>query len=120
MLRRHALGKGNGTGHAKVWAHSELASRTIPVNKGYSKPRQEQPHARVLVWNLAKHECHVKGAAMKTMIPSARYLMILIVTATSNLTAAPLGTAFTYQRLLNDGANPANGLYEMQFSLYDA
>jgi trimeric autotransporter adhesin len=29
-------------------------------------------------------------------------------------------TAFTYQGRLNDGAVPANGLYEFQFSLYDA
>src|SRR5262245_35399558 len=29
-------------------------------------------------------------------------------------------TAFTYQGKLNDGANPANGNYDMQFKLYDA
>jgi len=34
--------------------------------------------------------------------------------------AAPLGTAFTYQGRLMDGAGPANGLYEFQFGLYDA
>jgi hypothetical protein len=28
--------------------------------------------------------------------------------------------AFTYQGSLNDGANPANGLYDLQFTLYDA
>ncbi|MBK8002244.1 MAG: hypothetical protein IPK15_27030 [Verrucomicrobia bacterium] len=30
------------------------------------------------------------------------------------------GTAFTYQGLLNDGANPANGTYDLRFALYDA
>lgn len=30
------------------------------------------------------------------------------------------GTAFTYQGRLLDGANPANGLYELQFTIYDA
>ncbi len=30
------------------------------------------------------------------------------------------GTAFTYQGRLNDGANPANGLYDLQFAIYDA
>src|SRR5687767_5280573 len=30
------------------------------------------------------------------------------------------GTAFTYQGRLLDGANPANGLYELQFTVYDA
>ena len=35
-------------------------------------------------------------------------------------TAAPLGTAFTYQGRLNDGPNPANGHYDLQLTLYDA
>src|SRR5688572_28209191 len=29
------------------------------------------------------------------------------------------GSTFTYQGRLNDGASPANGLYEMQFTLFD-
>ena len=29
-------------------------------------------------------------------------------------------TAFTYQGRLNDGGNPANGSYDLQFTLYDA
>ncbi len=31
-----------------------------------------------------------------------------------------VGTAFTYQGHLQDGGNPANGAYDLQFSLYDA
>jgi Chaperone of endosialidase len=30
------------------------------------------------------------------------------------------GTAFTYQGRLNDGANPANGTYNLRFALFDA
>ena len=30
------------------------------------------------------------------------------------------GTAFTYQGRLNDGGNPATGLYDLRFGLYDA
>ena len=30
------------------------------------------------------------------------------------------GTAFTYQGRLNQGANPANGTYDLQFALFDA
>lgn len=37
-----------------------------------------------------------------------------------DLTAAPLGTAFTYQGLLQDSANAANGLYDLSFAVYDA
>lgn len=30
------------------------------------------------------------------------------------------GTAFTYQGRLNDGANPANGIYNLRFAIYDS
>lgn len=30
------------------------------------------------------------------------------------------GTEFTYQGRLNDGANPANGIYELRFTIYDS
>ena len=33
--------------------------------------------------------------------------------------AAPLGTAFTYQGRLNNDGNPANGRYDLTFTLYD-
>ena len=37
-----------------------------------------------------------------------------------NAPLTPLGTAFTYQGRLSDGASPANGEYDFLFSLYDA
>src|SRR5262245_30820091 len=30
------------------------------------------------------------------------------------------GTAFTYQGSLNDGSNPASGVYDLRFTMYDA
>ena len=30
------------------------------------------------------------------------------------------GTAFTYQGRLNDGANPATGVYDLRFTIYDS
>ena len=39
----------------------------------------------------------------------------LLASASINTTAAPLGTAFTYQGRLNDGLTPADGSYEMTF-----
>ena len=30
------------------------------------------------------------------------------------------GTAFTYQGRLNDGGNPATGLYDFRFAIYDS
>lgn len=33
---------------------------------------------------------------------------------------APVGSGFTYQGRLKDGGNPANGSYDLQFTLYDA
>ena len=38
----------------------------------------------------------------------------------SQLSASPLGSAFTYQGKLADGGNPAGGSYDLQFTLYDA
>src|SRR6266498_3674677 len=35
-------------------------------------------------------------------------------------TASAQGTAFTYQGRLNNGANTANGSYDLRFALYDA
>jgi hypothetical protein len=32
----------------------------------------------------------------------------------------PLGSAFTYQGRLMDAGNPANGLYDLQFELFDS
>ena len=36
------------------------------------------------------------------------------------LSASPLGTAFTYQGRLNDGSNLAQGNYDLRFTIYDA
>ncbi len=48
-------------------------------------------------------------------------LLALLSTINSQLsTALAQGTAFTYQGRLNDGANPANGLYDLQFAIYNA
>ena len=46
--------------------------------------------------------------------------IILLASAVSDLSAAPLGTAFTYQGRLNDGASPASGVYDLRFAVYDA
>jgi hypothetical protein len=56
---------------------------------------------------------------MKTKTPIS--LTVLLLGLLSGIvTAAPLGTAFTYQGKLTDGANPANGTYDLKFSLHDA
>jgi len=58
---------------------------------------------------------------MKTAL-FVRLVALLALPATLHLQllAAPLGTAFTYQGRLNDGGNPANGSYDLEFTLYDA
>jgi hypothetical protein len=35
-------------------------------------------------------------------------------------TAFAQGTAFSYQAVLNDGGNPATGIYDLRFTIYDA
>ncbi len=46
--------------------------------------------------------------------------VVLCCTLVGPAGAAPLGTAFTYQGRLSDGGSPANGVYDLQFSLWDA
>jgi len=53
---------------------------------------------------------------MKTYVP----LTLLLACSASLLTAAPLGTAFTYQGKLADAGQPADGVYDFRFAIYDA
>src|SRR5260221_3688936 len=46
-------------------------------------------------------------------------LAFVILHSAFSLSAHAQGTAFTYQGRLNDGANPANGLYDLRFTLFN-
>jgi hypothetical protein len=46
--------------------------------------------------------------------------ILLLAMSGGSVAAAPAGTAFTYQGNLAAGGQPANGLYDFQFSLLDA
>jgi hypothetical protein len=46
-------------------------------------------------------------------------LTYLILTLAMSLIARGQGTAFTYQGRLNSGTNPATGLYDLRFAIYD-
>ena len=55
--------------------------------------------------------------------PAMRALVVLLVAAAllgGLSTAAPMGTAFTYQGQLKDAGLPANAAYDFQFKLFDA
>src|SRR5450755_966192 len=52
---------------------------------------------------------------MKTKIQS---LLIMLALLASLRQTTAQGTAFTYQGRLNDGANPANGSYDLTFALF--
>ncbi|MBP9109649.1 MAG: collagen-like protein, partial [Pyrinomonadaceae bacterium] len=54
---------------------------------------------------------------MKTMFPRVAVFVFCVMLAVS--TYAQTST-FTYQGRINDGASPANGTYNMQFSIWDA
>jgi hypothetical protein len=56
---------------------------------------------------------------MKTLIRQS-FLLALFVSLTLPSPSAPLGTAFNYQGRLNDGDNPAQGIYDLRFTIYDA
>ena len=46
--------------------------------------------------------------------------LALLALFVSNLVAAPMGTAFTFQGVATDNGLPATGLYDVQCLLYDA
>jgi hypothetical protein len=50
----------------------------------------------------------------------ATFLLLLSTLNPQLSTASAQGTAFTYQGRLNDGANPANGIYDLRFTIYDS
>jgi hypothetical protein len=50
---------------------------------------------------------------------SRRVLILSAILFYAFIAAQAQTTAFTYQGRLSDGANPANGTYQMQFALYD-
>jgi len=65
---------------------------------------------------------HTTNKSMKKN-PTIAGWLVLLALSTLNLqpsTAVAQGTAFTYQGQLSAGANAANGLYDLQFVLYDA
>ncbi len=60
---------------------------------------------------------------MKTQSLFPRILLIWLALSTLNFqpsTVLAQGTAFTYQGRLNDGANPANGNYDLRLTIYDS
>src|SRR5258708_29467300 len=50
--------------------------------------------------------------------PFAALILMLLSTFNFQLPTFAQGTAFTYQGRLNDGASPANGNYDLRFTLY--
>jgi len=60
---------------------------------------------------------------MKTKLHSLSIVLALLAFSTLNpqfSTAFAQGTAFSYNGKLNDGVNPANGSYDLRFTLYNA
>src|SRR5262245_544115 len=52
--------------------------------------------------------------------PKIRLILIIIFAAVGVWPVQAQSTAFTYQGKLTDSSLPANGTYQMQFSLFDA
>ena len=47
------------------------------------------------------------------------YCVMLLAWSGGLSHALAQGTTFTYQGRLNDGANPAGGIYDLRFTIYD-
>jgi hypothetical protein len=59
---------------------------------------------------------------MKTPQTLARVTLVLALAILNARLSAALaqGTAFTYRGRLNDGGSPANGIYDLRFTIYDS
>ena len=57
---------------------------------------------------------------MKTKLKLTALALLLSTLNPQLSTAHAQGTAFTYHGRLNDGGNPANGIYNLRFALFDA
>ena len=86
---------------------------------GVSRPSLRKPvyfHARLsLHFSILE-----KTKIMKNTILILASLALLSTLNSQLSTAHAQGTAFTYQGRLNDGANPANGAYDLRFAIYNA
>lgn len=65
-----------------------------------------------------------RGMQLRDRARSARRRALVLTTLLGLVPAAasavPVGSAFTYQGRLTDGGNPANGSYDLRFTLFDA
>jgi hypothetical protein len=63
------------------------------------------------------------GFCLVPIMSSKRVFLLVVSIAAmllANTTAQAQGTAFTYQGSLSDGGRPANGSYDLQFTIYDS
>lgn len=47
-------------------------------------------------------------------------ILVAIWQSAEQVKASPLGTDFTYQGYIEDAGSPANGIYDLEFNIYDA
>src|SRR5882672_7497602 len=59
-------------------------------------------------------------SGVRIMTMPLRVLVVGLVVWSFSPRGQAQGTAFTYQGRLSSGANPATGIYDFQFELYDA
>ena len=57
---------------------------------------------------------------LRLLHPALMALGLLCIFSPERSSLFAQGTAFTYQGRLNDGANPANGSYDLTFALFDS
>jgi hypothetical protein len=68
-------------------------------------------HREITEYNLQTNKQNMKSKLLN--------LIAALAFSAGIVTAAPLGTAFTYQGRLNTGGNPAQGTYDLRFTIYD-
>src|SRR5436190_992183 len=64
--------------------------------------------------------CSYSSIIIPTLLRCCACRAALLLIKVISVNAAAQGTSFSYQGRLNDANGPATGIYEFQFSIYDA
>src|SRR5205823_840441 len=94
-----------------LYARQDHGPLSEEVSAGRQRSGIRDQMSDVRCQRTMKTNCGFTGLAL---------MLVLAFSKSLSPTAFAQGSTFTYQGRLNDGANPANGHYDLIFALYDA
>src|SRR5215204_5790287 len=85
----------------------------MPPRRSFVSPRELKPKNGLPAKQAFRGSIKQKGN-MKHLLIFAAFMMLF------SSAVCGQGNAFSFQGRLNDGTNPANGRYDLEFKLFDA